>query len=93
MSAQAAVDKAYAALRAHPCFDRCVRLLRKGLVDWHASEGIRQAAETLGMDRRAYCEARLAANQFLWSSTSTHDMFTQLHLEAAWLDAMGAEGV
>lgn len=84
---QEAVDAAYAALRLHPMYDRCFRLLRNGLIDWNGNGAIQTAANTLGMDRRDYCMARLSANQFQWCDNTSGEPFTLPHLEAAWLDA------
>lgn len=87
--AQQAVDQAYEALRQHLMYDRCVRLLRNGLLDWNASGAIQQAARTLGMDRRDYCMARLTANSFQWYDVTTREPFTEAHLARAWADVLG----
>lgn len=73
-------------LRAHPCYDRAVRIYRNALTDWNGNEYIRTSAQLLGMDQRAYCDARITANQFQWYSASTGEAFTREHLDAAWLD-------
>lgn len=88
-SAQAAVDSAEAALRAHPMFDRLFRLYRNALLDWTRSGAIQNAAKTLGMDRRAYCDSRLADNQFQWFAAGTHEPITPAHVELAWSQAVG----
>jgi hypothetical protein len=75
-------------LRAHPCFDRCVRIYRNALIDWNASGAIQNAAKTLGQDRRAYCDARLSANQFQWFAAGTGEEFTRQHVELAYIDAV-----
>lgn len=87
-AAQKRVDELYDGLRSHQMYDRCVRLLRNGLIDWNASGAIQRAAQTLGMDRHAYCVARLAANQFQWYDVSTGDPFTEAHLARAWADVV-----
>lgn len=71
-------------MRTHPCFDRCFRLYRNALADWRASGAIQQAAETLGMGARAYSDARLTSNQFMWSSASTGEVFTREHADLAY---------
>lgn len=75
-------------IRTHPCFDRCYRLYRNAVMDWHASGAIQSAARTLGMNARAYADARLTANQFQWSSTTTGDPFTREHADIAYRDAV-----
>lgn len=75
-------------LRAHPCFDRCFRIYRNALIDWHASGSIQAAAKTLGMNARAYADARLSANQFQWYSTTTPDPFTREHADLAYREAV-----
>jgi hypothetical protein len=86
--AQKRVDELYEGLRAHPMYERCVRLLRNGLYDWNASGAIQQAAQTLGMDRNAYCMSRLTANHFQWYDAKTGDPFTDAHLARAWADVV-----
>ncbi len=88
--AQAAVDARVEAVRSHPCYDRCFRIYRNALIDWNASGAIQSAAATLGMDRRAYCDARLSANQFQWYSVGTTEPFTQAHAEVAYVAAVEA---
>jgi len=75
-------------LRAHPCFDRAYRIYRNGVIDWHASGAIQSAARLLGMNARAYADARLTANQFQWSSAGTNDPITRDHLDLAYRDAV-----
>ena len=87
------LDAASATLRRHQMYDRCVRIYHNALIDWNASGAIRSAAATLGMDRRAYCDARIRSNQFQWYSSSTGEELTHAHLEAAWLDALEQSGV
>jgi len=77
-------------ITAHPCYARCFRIYRNALSDWNASGSIQSAAATLGMDRRAYCDARLSANQCQWYSVGTPEPFTQRHAEVAWMAAVEA---
>ncbi len=63
------------------------------LLDWNASGPIQNAAATLGMDRRAYADSRLHANQFSWMDSGTGHPLTQAHYEQAYLDAVEASGV
>ena len=84
----AAVNASGASLRAHPCFDRAYRIYRNALVDWHASGAIQNAARTLGMNCRAYCDARLTANQFSWVAAATGDPVTREHVDLAYRDAV-----
>ena len=73
-----------AAIRQHPAYDRCFRIYRNALIDWHASGAIQDAARTLGMNCRAYCDARLTANQFSWASSSMTGPFTRTHADVAY---------
>lgn len=82
------VRRALHPLESHPCFDRCVRLYEKAIVDWNAGPSIQTAAETLGLDRRAYCDARLSGNQFQWTAAGTGEPFTIEHVELAWQTAL-----
>lgn len=91
--AATAVDDAITALRAHPVYDRIVRIYRNALIDWNASGPIQNAAATLGMDRRAYADSRLHANQFSWLDNGTGNPLTQAHFEQAYLDAVEQAGV
>lgn len=75
-------------MRAHPAFDRCFRLYRNAVIDWHASGAIQNAARTLGMNARAYANSRLSANQFLWASSTTGPSFTIEHADLAYRDAV-----
>lgn len=77
-----------ALIRGHPCFDRCFRLYRNAIIDWHASGAIQNAARTLGQNARSYADARLTANQFQWSSTTTDAPFTREHADLAYRDAV-----
>ena len=89
----AAIAQEIDALRAHSAFDRIVRLYRNALIDWNASGPIQNAAATLGMDRRAYADSRLRANQFSWVDNGTGRPLTQAHYEQAYLDAKEQAGV
>ncbi len=82
------VAESIATLRAHPCFDRCFCLYRNALRDWHASGAIQNAAATLGMNCRAYCDARLSVNQFQWTASGTGEDFTRAHVELAYREAV-----
>lgn len=75
-------------LREHPCFDRCFRLYRNALIDWHASGAIQNAARTLGMNARDYANARLSGNQFSWMAAGTGEPFTMAHADSAYADAV-----
>lgn len=72
----------------HPCYDRCFRIYRNAIIDWHASGAIQESARTLGMNARSYADARLAANQFQWTSNSTSDPFTHEMADAAYQAAV-----
>lgn len=77
-------ERVAAELVTHPAFDRCFRIYRNALIDWHASGAFQNAARTLGMNCRAYCDSRLTANQFSWASSTTTGPFTREHADAAY---------
>jgi hypothetical protein len=77
-------------LASHPAYDHCFRIYRNALLDWHASGAIQNAARTLGMDCRAYCDARLTANQFAWAANATTGPFTYEHASSAYEAAVRA---
>ena len=77
-------DHTAAQIREHPCFDRCFRVYRNALAEWHSSGAIQSAARMLGMSARAYADARLTANQFSWTSSSTGNPFTREHADLAY---------
>jgi hypothetical protein len=72
---------------SHPAYEHLLRLYGVALADWERSAAIRRAAEEMGMDERAYCDARLVTEQFAYASTSTTPDLTREHFDAAYTAA------
>lgn len=69
---------------SHPAYDRLFRIYVNAVKDWHGSPGVQEAARTLGMSARAYCDSRLQANQLQWASNRTDEQVTREMLDYAY---------
>lgn len=75
-------------LRAHPAYSRIYRIFYDALHDWHTLSGIQDAARTLGMNARAYAEARLMNQNFGYASIHTSGAIDRKHLDLAYEQAV-----
>lgn len=78
-------------LTLHPAYGQLLIAYKRAREDWDAYPGVREAAESVGLNERAYCDSHIGGTQLAWASITTVEPLAQAHYDHAYALAGGQD--